>query len=218
MKTVFVPVKYKGKISLPEKLINLLPKRIVLATTIQFIDFVKEIKKQLKNKKIILFRGRSKTLGQILGCDLFKIKKNFDAFLFIGDGLFHPQALLYFNQKPVFCFNPLNERFFVLGEKEFEKIKKQIEAARIKFLYAQKTGVLVSLKPGQKQLNLALKIKRVLEKKGKEAYLFIGDTLDLKELDNFSFIQVWINTACPRIFEDDKRIVNWWMIKDFLKE
>ena len=41
-----------------------------------------------------------------------------------------------------------------------------------------------------------------LEKNNKEAYLFLSDEINFSQLENFNFIQSWINTACPRIVED----------------
>ena len=47
-----------------------------------------------------------------------------------------------------------------------------------------------------------------LEEKGKKCYIFVFDTLDAREMENFPFIDFWINTACPRIADDkDKRNV-----------
>lgn len=76
-----------------------------------------------------------------------------------------------------------------------------------KFLMAKKVGILVSIKPGQfhprvyaglkEKINFANKIKNKI--KDKESFIFIGDNFDLNELENFRDINVWINTACPRI-------------------
>jgi diphthamide synthase subunit DPH2 len=43
-----------------------------------------------------------------------------------------------------------------------------------------------------------------LEKKysDKKFYYFICDTLDFSELENFNFIECWLNTMCPRVIED----------------
>ena len=47
-----------------------------------------------------------------------------------------------------------------------------------------------------------------LEKKGKNAFIFVFDTLDANEMENFPFIDFWISTACPRIADDkDKKNV-----------
>jgi len=52
----------------------------------------------------------------------------------------------------------------------------------------------------------AKRLKEFLEKQGKKAYIFIDNNLDLRHLENYPFIDSWVNTACPRIGTDD--IVN----------
>ena len=74
------------------------------------------------------------------------------------------------------------------------------------FINAQTLGILITIKPGQQYLNTAKNLKEKLEKENKKAYIFIDDTLNLNQLENYPFIDCWINTACPRIGQDD--IVN----------
>ena len=52
--------------------------------------------------------------------------------------------------------------------------------------------------------------KEKLEKDGKKVFLFVGDLITDTELRNFSHIQAWVNTACPRLMDDDfeKPIIN----------
>ena len=56
-------------------------------------------------------------------------------------------------------------------------------------------------------------------KKDKEYHIFIGDSFDLSDMENFNFIDAWVNSACPRIGTDDivnihKPLIN---INDVLK-
>ena len=67
---------------------------------------------------------------------------------------------------------------------------------------------MVTVKPGQYSYNKAKEIKKKLEEKGKKCFIFVFDTLDAREMENFPFIDFWVNTACPRIADDkDKRNV-----------
>ena len=63
-----------------------------------------------------------------------------------------------------------------------------------------KLGVLVSMKPGQNQFKRAVELKKTL--KDKEVYIFVSDTIDFSQLENFPFIECWVNTACNRIMDD----------------
>ena len=50
MKTLFIPAKYTGKISLTKEMIEKLPLRIGLVSTVQFLDNLAAIKKEsIKN-------------------------------------------------------------------------------------------------------------------------------------------------------------------------
>ena len=65
---------------------------------------------------------------------------------------------------------------------------------------------MVSLKPGQYSYKKAEEIKNKLKQQGKDCFIFVFDTLDSNELNNFPFIDFWVNTLCPRIADDkDKK-------------
>ena len=213
MKTEFIESKFKGNVKLNKIKADKLPKNIGLITTVQFVDYLGKIKNYLikNNKKIFTIKGKQKYKAQILGCDLSageKIKDKADAFLYIGDGKFHPLGLAIKTNKKVFCFNPINNIFLKINNKEITKYKKITRIKKIKFLSAENIGILVSTKPGQSNLKKALEIKKKLEK-DKKCYLFAFDTLNVNELENFPFIDIWLNTSCPRIEEDSKNIINF---------
>ena len=42
----------------------------------------------------------------------------------------------------------------------------------------------------------------------KKFYIFAYDTLDIPSLENFPFVQCWVNTACPRIADEKSFMVN----------
>ena len=154
-------------------------------------------------KKVVLFQSRhGKYPGQILGCDVFKFKGDYDAFFYIGDGKFHPTALLYENKKPVYCYHPFNQKLEVLEQKNLEFVLKRRQGQLAKFLNSKSVGILVTTKPGQNQSKKAEELREKLEKAGKEAFVFLADEINFSSLENFNFIDGWINTACPRIVED----------------
>ena len=62
---------------------------------------------------------------------------------------------------------------------------------------------MVSTKPGQQYLEDAKRLKEKLDKEGKKAFIFINTSIDLSYLEDFPFIEAWVNTACPRIGLDD---------------
>ncbi len=222
MKTLFIETKYEGKIRLPGELLAELPQRIMFSTTVQFVDQIPDLKKQLEEtgKTVFLYKSmHGRNEGQMLGCDVFDVKKyikeDFDVFLYVGDGVFHPTALLYENEKDVWCYDPFAKKWNVLDAHHLDKLKKKRKGAMLKFLSGKNIGILITLKPGQHNLSFALDLKKQLEAKGKTAYLFVGDTLDMGQLENYPFMDCWVNTACPRIIEDTpKPMVNMWDLKE----
>lgn len=224
MKTLFLEAKHKERFKLGER-VKKLPKRVALATTIQYLDSIADIKKEIESagKKVTLLQGKhSAYKGQMLGCDIMLHKpKDFDAFLFVGDGFFHPKLLLFVHNKTVYVFNPLSNNFQEMQRAEVKEMEKKYKAARTKFLISENIGILVSTKPGQQRLKTALELKKRLMKKEKNAYVFICNTLDFEQLENFNFINCYINTMCPRLGYDDylrfsKPILNIEDIKDEL--
>ncbi|MBI2047739.1 MAG: diphthamide synthesis protein [Parcubacteria group bacterium] len=135
-----------------------------------------------------------------------KIQDKVDAFLYIGSGEFHPLGVALSAKKDVFTFNPATSIFSKLSKEEVEKYKKQKKARLSKFLASDNIGILISLKPGQYSYRKADEIKNGLKQKGKNCFIFVFDTLDANELNNFPFVDFWVNTACPRIADDkDKK-------------
>ena len=136
MKFMFVETKYKGKIKVPKKVIDKLPNKIGLFFTIQFIDSLENVKKDIEKtgRKVKLMKGKhTKYLGQIYGCNLEKFP-GVDAYLYVGDGLFHPKALVLGNDKPVHIWNPVNKKYSVVTKKLMEKEIKRQKGAYSKFL------------------------------------------------------------------------------------
>lgn len=196
MKTLFIEAKYKKDLKEVLKKVNIKGK-IGLVTTAQHIHQIKDAQKTIKNSII----G-----GQILGCNFKnaeKIKEKVDAFLFIGSGDFHPLELALRTGKEVYAANPYNNQITKISKEDVEKKKKEIKGKYLKFLNAKKVGILVSTKPGQYNLKKALELRKKLKK---ENYIFIFNTLREEELENFPDIDIFINTACPRI--EYKKIIN----------
>lgn len=191
--------------------------KIGLVSTLQYAPYLKKVEKYLEQegKQIYREKGTSncKYPGQILGCDVsstLKVEKKVDCFLYIGTGRFHPLGILRETNKPVFILNPFSEKMNKLTEEDKEEYEKRRIMAISKAKEAEDYGILVSVKPGQYRLSKGLEVKSKLERKGKNAFIFLFDTLEHEEMTNFRGIDAWINTACPRIIEDKfkKPVIN----------
>lgn len=171
-----------------------MPKKIGIVTSIQFAHRIPDIVKQIQGA----VEG-----GQVLGCNAAmagKINSQVDAFLFVGSGAFHPINVALHTKKPVYCYNPYTNDFKLTDPKEIESYEKSRKGSVLKFLNAKCVGLIVSTKIGQTNLKRALQLKK---KGDREYYIFVCDTLDFRWMEDFNFIDCWVNTACPRI--DDQR-------------
>ncbi|MAF36208.1 hypothetical protein CL622_03765, partial [archaeon] len=136
-----------------------------------------------------------------------------DEFLYIADGDFHPTAFLKYDKKiTVINFQTGKKRVF--GKEDLDQFKKQKKGKLLKFLHANKIGIIVSTKHGQYNLQDALRIKDAFP--SKQSYLFFSDTLNTQGLEDFTGLDIFVNTACPRI--QDKKIINHADIPKYLWE
>lgn len=207
MKRLFIPAEAEiDIIPIIEKALKRLPKKIGLLTTVQHLSQLKEAKDFLEKN------GKEAVLGgQILGCNqknAEKIAAKVDCFLFIGSGCFHASGVLLKLNKKIIIANPYSGEVSEISEAEIERLKKKKKGALLKFHSAKNIGILISTKPGQYNFEEAQILKKKYNEK--KFYLFVADTFDFNELENFPFVECWINTACPRIAEDQskKPIVN----------
>jgi len=224
MKVIFAEVRSKSAVKVQKDELEKLPKTVGLLTTVQFIGQLDSIKKQVEDsgRKVLIGRGiRTKYEGQVLGCDSSAAREDADGFLYVGTGIFHPLGIALRTEKPVFILDPSSGKIEELRREKVEKVKKRRKGALLKLLNSERIGILVSLKPGQEMLGEALRIKNLLESRGKSAYIFIFDTLDFSELENFPFVKCFLNLACPRISEDFERfsrpVADYSDAKEFLK-
>ncbi|MBI2143790.1 diphthamide synthesis protein [Candidatus Woesearchaeota archaeon] len=210
MKLLFIETKANVDVELPKEAVARLPKRLCLAASVQFVDKLPKLLQQLgkSGKKVSLLKARhSKYPGQLLGCGYNKLEfdeANTDAFLYAGDGLFHPEALLLGSDKPVFCYDPFRKQLKKLGREWAEKIKRRQKAALLAFLHSDRIGVVVTVKPGQMGTQAMLKDVFSLQQKfpEKKFYYLISDNIDFQQLENFTFVQCFVNAACHRMIDE----------------
>lgn len=206
MKILTLEARAQIQIKLSDQHIAQLQQKIVLFTTVQFLDSLSSIKQQIEatGRIAVIEQPRhTKYPGQILGCCIHQYEG--DGFLYIGDGLFHPKALALRNNKPVYCYDPFTEKFSLLDTTEIEQLKKKQKGALLTFHSSTEIGVLVTTKPGQNFQKNALALKKKFP--DKHFYFLLSDTVDFTQLENFSFIECFVNTGCPRMsFDDAKRL------------
>src|SRR5438445_7422207 len=187
----------------------LLPKRVGLLTTTQFRHWLPEIKEHLEQKGHVIRIGepdrRVAYAGQLLGCDYHTatvVEKDVDGYLYIGTGDFHPLGVaILVPDKPIIVADP--ERGEARDLKEVrDRILRQRHAAIARSRDAERFGIIVSKKVGQDRSGLAGDLKRLAEKHGRRAMIFLMDLVSPELLMGYR-VDAWVNTACPRIAIED---------------
>ena len=205
VKALFIPAQRKLKAN-KSKILEVskqLPNDIAIAYSIQFKSLANEIKKILSKEHNII--GVIQVLGcsRPLGLSQPKFNKKIQAILLVGSGKFHAINLALQTDLPIYILE--KDKLYKISEKDMQNIKQKQKAGYMKFLNAEKHGILVSTKPGQENLKQALSIKKELKKK---SYLFLANNIDTNEFENFG-LDSWINTACSRMDMNDSRIINY---------
>ena len=192
---VYVPISIP--IDVDDEKLHSLPKRVGILTTVQHLKYIDKIKNAL------LRAGKQPIVGgQILGCwteNAKKIKHSVDCFLYVGSGTFHPTALR--TEKPVFVYDV--EKNELIDASDLVRREEMKRYARIeKFRSCKSVGILVSTKLGQFNITGAIALKNELESRGKKAFIFVSNIIK-KEYVMGMGVDCLVNTACPRIVDDD---------------
>jgi len=157
--------------------------------------------------------------GQVLGCrQANALKLDVDCFIYVGSGRFHPLGIAVKTDKPVFMLNPLSGVLDRISEHERKRWVGKRKGAIARAFESQTFGILVSTKGGQFSLKQALQLKKKLESKGKEAFIFSAEELSPNNLLPFK-VDCWVNTACPRIAGDEynRPVVNAEELEEIIK-
>ncbi|MFH1394064.1 MAG: diphthamide biosynthesis enzyme Dph2 [Candidatus Micrarchaeota archaeon] len=182
-------------------------KTVAFGTTVQHVHQLKEMLEIFKKAGIEARTGKGIVAyheGQVLGCDaqaVARYAKDSEATVFVGDGMFH--ALAISSEKPVYAIHPKSGEVRQIND-EIEKLARKRRGAVIAASKGETFGILVSTKIGQCNVMGARRIKEELEKKGKKAEILIANELNAGSLENFQSFDAYVNTACPRIMDDNE--------------
>jgi 2-(3-amino-3-carboxypropyl)histidine synthase len=178
-----------------------------LASSVQYVDSLKKAREFLESsgKKVLAGEEGKLLPGQVLGCDysnVSKIDDRVDCFIFIGSGKFHYTGMTARTAKPVFFIDAESGTFArVEDNRDALEIKRRLRAEKASGM--QKFAVFVSTKPGQSGLQTAESIRDELRDKGKDAFIISAGMLTREKIMGMG-IEVLVNTACPRIYEDQE--------------
>ncbi|MEE8400937.1 MAG: diphthamide biosynthesis enzyme Dph2 [Candidatus Hydrothermarchaeaceae archaeon] len=210
-----LPVEYmpvqsdSDPVPLIRKHLDRFSKRVGLVTTIQHVHTLEKVKRLLEEEgfvvKIGKGGGRIKHDGQVLGCSFVSavsVADDVDSFIYIGSGNFHPLGVALATGKRTFAVDPLLREVRDMGPLK-EKILRQRHARIAKARQGGTFGIIIGEKRGQMRKGLAFRLKKLIEGKGKRAYLLYLREITPENLLPFRKLDAFVNTACPRVSIDD---------------
>jgi 2-(3-amino-3-carboxypropyl)histidine synthase len=195
-----------------------------LATSVQHLQMLnqaREILTRAGKTVIVGDSGQMGYAGQVTGCNYSNAKSiagEVEAFLFVGGGMFHALGIALGTSKPTIIADPYDNRAYPINA-QAQKILQQRFAIIQEAKNAKKFGIFIGLKPGQKHLDTALRMKELAEKHSKAAYLLVAREINPETLLEFPSIDAYVNTACPRVsleatgkFQKPVLMVNEFMV------
>ncbi|MHA1989524.1 MAG: diphthamide biosynthesis enzyme Dph2 [Candidatus Hodarchaeales archaeon] len=205
-KIVYFPVKVNIDIKwmkIVREIKNLGWNNVGLLTTIQHSNLFDFGKKIFNDHALTLLHHKE---GQILGCNqdrATKIADKVDGFLVIAGGDFHASPIVIATNRPTIRYDPFRENIKLFDEKFKNKYLSQRYAQIEKARKAKNWGVLLSSKSGQMPKDQGKRLINMLMKFGVNVTPFIMNRVDFNHLVNFTTIDAWVITLCPRLATDD---------------
>ena len=185
-----------------------LPQRIGLLATIQYLDLIPEMKRILESTGRVALVGKGDMRiaypGQVLGCNCSSaesVADEVDAFLFLGEGDFHPLAAAFGVKKDIFVLNPITKEIRNMSETRDRILRKRFAAIQ-SANGAQSFLVIVCSKIGQDRSDAADKVIEKIRSHGLKAYKAIMEEITPMSLTAYR-VDAYVNTACPRVAMDD---------------
>ncbi|MBE6522218.1 MAG: diphthamide biosynthesis enzyme Dph2 [Thermoplasmata archaeon] len=189
-------------------LLSGLPERIGMLATIQYLDLIPKVKSILEKsgRKVFVGTGDRRIAypGQVLGCNgssAEAVLDDVDAFLFIGEGDFHPLAAAFGIKKDVIVLNPVTSEVRSMAEVRDRILRKRFAAIQTA-KNAQSFLVIVCSKVGQNRSEEADRAIEKIRSHGLKAYKAILEEITPLSLLSYR-VDAYVNTACPRVAMDD---------------
>ncbi len=209
---VYVPafsnldVSYETLEELEQKLEDLGAKKINVSATLQHIKLLPKVRDFLsKHFKVNVGFARPPFMleGQVLGCDLYAVRDDSDAYVNISGGKFHSLGVALATRKPTLKLDPYEDRVVDVTEEAYRVVKVRL-AKVFEAREARVWGIIQGLKTGQNRPTLVEYIRRGLETLGKEVLVFTNRVTTHETLRNLpNEVEAFVITSCPRVPIDD---------------
>ena len=205
-------VEARAEVELDDRIlpvIESLPASVGLLASVQYVHLLPRIREiaESMNKTVKIGRGDGRIFypGQVLGCNCSSgilIEQDVDAFLFIGEGNFHPLAASFGLKKPITIYNPISGESSTVDEVRDRILRKRFAAIQ-RARDAQSYVVILCGKVGQCRISEANRIEKLLRDNGKKVCRLVTDEITPDALLAYR-ADAFVSTACPRVAMDDE--------------
>jgi 2-(3-amino-3-carboxypropyl)histidine synthase len=183
-------------------------KTISLVTDSQHLHEIDRVRKIFEDHgyNVIIGRGRGQLRdAQVFGCEFYpahNVQKQVDAYMFLGQSMFHSAGVALSTEKPTFMLDPYFEEYTEVNEFA-SGIQKKAILSIYKALDAEKIGIIIGLKEGQFAHIRAIELKKEFEKLGKRVQLIALTEITQERIEIFKGIDAFVQVACPRLGTDN---------------
>ena len=181
---------------------------ISILTDSQHLHQVEGVKKIFEENGygVIIGKGKGQLRdAQVFGCEFYpahSVQKKVDAYVFLGQSMFHAASVAMSTEKPTFMLDPYFEEFSQVNEFA-QGLQKRAILSIYKALDAERIAIVIGLKEGQFAHVRALELKKEFEKLGKKVQLIALTEITDDRMQNFKGIDAYVQVACPRIATDN---------------
>jgi 2-(3-amino-3-carboxypropyl)histidine synthase len=182
--------------------------KISLVTNSQYLPSVQKVKKIFESHgyEVIIGRGKGHLNdAQVFGCEFYPAydsKNDVDAYIFLGQSMFHSASIAIVTQKPTFMMDPYFNEYSQINDFA-QKLEKKAVLSVLKAQDANTIGIIIGLKEGQFAKIKALEIKKMLEGLGKRILLIAMTEITDERLLSYQEVDAFVQVACPRIGTDN---------------
>lgn len=189
--------------------IESLPEKVGLIASVQYVHLLPRVKEMVEStgRTAVIGRGDGRIFypGQILGCNCSagsSVEDQVDAFLFIGEGNFHPLAAAFGLGKPMTVYNPITCESGTVDDVRDRILRKRFAAIQ-SAMNAQSYMVILCGKVGQCRQTEADRVEKLLRENGKKVCRLVTDEINPGALLSYR-VDAFVSTACPRVAMDDE--------------
>lgn len=183
-------------------------KTISLVTDSQHLHQIDRVKRIFEDRGYNVMVGRGKGQlrdAQVFGCEFYpahNLHKQVDAYVFLGQSMFHSAGVALSTEKPTFMLDPYFQEYSEVSEFA-QTLQKKAILSIYKALDAEKIGIIIGLKEGQFAHLRAIELKKEFEKLGKKVQLIALTEITQERIKIFKGIDAFVQVACPRIGTDN---------------